>query len=54
MHLKESAENQALRSKLYIGDITDLFPPVSQIITPDDQPLKRVSDVLKDGQEIDV
>jgi small subunit ribosomal protein S1 len=27
---------------------------VSQIITPDNQPLKNVSDILKDGQEIDV
>ncbi len=27
---------------------------VSQILTPDNQPIKRVSDILKDGQEIDV
>jgi len=27
---------------------------VSQIITPDSQPLKRVSDVLSEGQELDV
>ncbi|NMB61014.1 MAG: S1 RNA-binding domain-containing protein [Chloroflexi bacterium] len=27
---------------------------VSQIITPDNQPLKRVSDVLAEGQEVDV
>jgi len=55
MHLKGKVLKTSTAGAIVdIGVEQPALLHVSQIITPDDQPLKRVSDVLKDGQEIDV
>jgi len=55
MHLKGKVLKTSTAGAIVdIGVEQPALLHVSQIITPNDQPLKRVSDILKDGQEIDV
>ena len=55
MHLKGKVLKTSTAGAIIdIGVEQPALLHVSQIITPDDQPLKNVSDVLTDGQELDV
>jgi small subunit ribosomal protein S1 len=55
MHLKGKVLKTSTAGAIVdIGVEQPALLHVSQIVTPDNQPLKRVSDILKDGQEIDV
>ncbi len=55
MHLKGKVLKASTAGAIVdIGVEQPALLHVSQIITPDDQPLKRVSDALQEGQEVEV
>ncbi|NMC45363.1 MAG: S1 RNA-binding domain-containing protein [Chloroflexi bacterium] len=55
MHLKGKVLKTSTAGAIVdIGVEQPALLHVSQILTPDNQPLKRVSDVLAEGQEVDV
>jgi len=55
MHLKGKVLKASTAGAILdIGVEQPALLPVSQIITPNNQPLKRVADILKEGQEVDV
>lgn len=55
MHLKGKVLKTSTAGAIVdIGVEQPALLHVSQIVTPDNQPLKRVSDVIKEGQEIEV